>query len=229
MKRLRNRQLRVSRVLLVLLGLVLIAIGATGLLLSTESVDRLADPLVPGTPVWNDAGQQLVRDHQLAWQVGVLTVAVLLILVGVSWLQQQIPPIRHHDDLDLPDAAATVPDSGTSNRSALFSGTPLFSDDPVRDGSPVRGTSTLAGGAAAAAFEEDLVSSRHVDRARAEFHDRGPLRIRLDVADDVAVDEVLDEVVAPAVDRLVRVCGLESRPELVIDLRPVEPPGRIVA
>lgn len=206
MKRLRNRQLRVSRVLLVLLGLILIAVSATGLVLSTESVDRLADPLVPGTPVWNDAGQQLVRDHQLAWQVGILTVAVLLILVGVSWLQQQIPPIRHHDDLDLPEVTGPAPAS-----------------------SPVSGSNTLAGGAAAAAFEEDLASSRHVERARAEFHDRGPLRIRLDVADDVAVDEVLDEVVAPAVDRLVRVCGLRTRPELVIDLRPVAPPGRIVA
>ena len=205
MKRLRSRQLRVSRLLLVLVGLILVALSATGLLLSTESVDQLADPLVPGTAVWNDAGQQLVREHQLAWQVGVLAVSVLLILIGISWLQQQIPPIRHHDDLDLPDAAIPV---------------------PAR--SPVPGSSTLAGGAAAAAFEEDLASSRHIERARAEFHDRGPLRIRLDVADDVAVDEVLDGVVAPAVDRLVRVCGLESRPELVIDLRPVAPPGRIV-
>lgn len=200
MKRLRSRQLRSSRVMLTVLGLMLTAVGAAGLTLSLDAVDRLADPLDADTPVWNDAGRSLVENHQLAWQLGAVGVGLLLVVIGLSWLARQIPPIRHHQDLELP-----------------------------KGGSSVAGSSTLAGGAAADAFEEDLERSRWIERARVEFRKDGPVRVRLDVVEDHPVDELLDEVVAPAFDRLVRVGGIDPRPDLAIDLRLVTPPGRSVA
>lgn len=200
MKRLRSRQLRASRLVLTVLGLALIAISGAGLVLSFGVVDRLADPLDAGTPVWNDVGRQLVVDQQLAWQLGVAGAGVLLVVIGLSWLAQQIPPTRHHQDLELA--------KGDSN---------------------IAGSSTLAGSAVAAAFEEDLERSRCIERARVEFRRDGPVRVRLDVVEDHPVDELLDEVVTPAFDRLVRVGGIDPRPDLVIDLRLVAPPGRSVA
>lgn len=200
MKRLRSRQLRSSRVMLTVLGLVLIAIGVAGLVLSFDAIDRLADPLDADTAVWNDAGRALVEDNQRAWQLGVVGLGLLVVAIGLSWLARQIPPIRHHQDLELPEG-----DSG------------------------IAGTSTLAGAAVAEAFEQDLERSSCIERARVEFRRDGPVRVRLDVVEDHPVDELLDELVTPAFDRLVRVGGIDPRPDLAIDLRLVAPPARSVA
>lgn len=195
MKRLRNRQLGASRAILTVIGLVVLALSVLGLLLATGAVDRLTRYAVADQPVLDPALRRLLADHTLAAQLIGAAAALVLIAIGLAWLRLQVPPIRRQEDVHPANA------------------------DPVHPGHNV-----LRGRALAQALEDDLETDQRIRRAQAELrHDGELVRLRLDVADDSTSGGVLDEVVSPAIDRLATVAGLPARPEVQIDLRPVEP------
>jgi hypothetical protein len=201
MKRLRNRQLRLSRVLLVVVGLILLAASVAGLLLATGKVDQWSDALDAGRPLLNAHGDRFLADHRSLLQGIGVALALLAIVVGIWWLRHQIPPVRHQHDNEF---ANTDADHAGSN--------------------------VVQGGALAHAFEADLERARSVTRARAEFHpDEQRIRLRLDVDDDASIRDVLDSVVAPAVDRVTTVGELGARPTVDTDIRLVSGPSRHVA
>ena len=193
MKRLRNRQLRASRGVLAVTGLILAGIAVLGLLLSTNIVDGYGSWFEADAPVLNPSARQSLDANVLLAQGVAAAAGLLLIAIGVVWLRAQIPPIRHQED----------------NRF----------DNPDTD---VVGTNTITGSALAHALETDLQRSDVIDRARAEFRtDDNLLRLRLDIDDTASIDEILDTVVDPAVDRITIVAELGTKPTLQIDLRPL--------
>jgi hypothetical protein len=200
-KRIRNRQLRTSRTLLVITGSLLVALGALGLLLATEAIDQIGNPVDAQRALLNDNGRRLLSDHQLAFQIGALVVALVLIATGIVWLKNQIPPIRHQEDNEFDN-----PDPEHPGRNAV------------------------RGGALAHALEAHLETSEPVQRARAEFRtDDDLIRLRLDVDETVPLDEILNGIVNPAIDRITAVAELEQRPSVETDLRPVAAASRHIA
>jgi hypothetical protein len=200
-KRIRNRQLRTSRTLLVVTGSLLVALGALGLLLATQAINRIGNPVDAQRALLNSDGRRLLSDHQLAFQIGAVVVALMLIATGIVWLKNQIPPTRHQEDneFDNPDP-----------------------ENPGRN--------TVRGGALAHALEAHLESSGPVQRARAEFRtDDDLIRLRLDVDQTVPLDEILNGIVNPAVDRITAVAELGQRPSVETDLRPVAVASRHIA
>jgi len=160
MKRLRNRQLRTSRILLVVVGTVLLALGSFGLLLATKAIDRLGKSINADSSLLNESGRRLLADDRLAFQLGAVAVALVLIAIGIFWLRNQIPPIRHQDDNEFEN-----PDP----------------DHPGRN--------TVRGGALAQALEAHLELAEPVHRARAEFRtDADLIRLRLDVDETTPVE-----------------------------------------
>jgi hypothetical protein len=193
MKRIRNRQLAVSRTFLIVVGAVLLAGAVIAGLLAAKAVDNLGNALDAETALLNADGLRLIYVHQLAFQFIVLGIGLLFIVVGLIWLKNQIPPHRRQEDHSVETQA---PD--------------------------VAGRNTVAGGALAHALENDVARSPHVERARAEFRgDEGVVRLRLDIDDDSSADEIVRTVVEPAVDRVTTVAELPTRPNVEIDLRPV--------
>jgi hypothetical protein len=193
MKRIRNRQLTFSRTLLLVVGLILLGGAILVGLLATKIVDRYGEALDAHTAILNDHGYRLLKDHELLFQIGAVLVGAVLVTVGIVWLTNQIPPHRHHEDhvFDNPDPA-------------------------------IAGRNTVAGDALAHALEADLERSPAVERARVEFRtDADLVRLRLDVAEDVAVEDIMANVVTPAIDRITTVAELPARPQLQADLRPV--------
>lgn len=201
MKRLRDTQLTVSRVLLTIVGLLLVALAVVAALLALGWVGSLGDPLDASTPLLNADGESLIDDNALWFQLGALAVGLLLLVVGIGWLMNQVPPLRaqHDDEVADPDAR-------------------------------VAGSNVVAGGALARALEGDLERADAVERARVEARtDDGELRIRLDLDERADLERVLADVVDPAVDRLTRVAELPNRPDVRTDVRLVEGPARRVA
>jgi hypothetical protein len=201
MKRIRNRQLRTSRILLVVVGSVLLALGTLGVLLATQAIDRLGEPIDAESSLLNDSGRRLLGDDRLAFQLGAVAVALMLIAIGIFWLKNQIPPIRHQDDNEFKN-----PDP----------------DHPGRN--------TVRGDALAHALEAHLELAEPVQRARAEFRtDADLVRLRLDVDETTPLDEILSGVVDPAIDRVTTVAELDQRPAVETDLRPVAAAGRHIS
>jgi hypothetical protein len=162
-------------------------------LLASKIADNLANALDADTALLSADGLRLLYVHRLAFQFLALGIGVLLIVVGLAWLKNQIPPHRRHE-------AHRV----------------------ETQGSEVAGRNTVAGGALAHALENDLARSPQLERARAEVRgDEGMVRLRLDVDDDSSADEIVRTVVEPAVDRITTVAELPARPSVQIDLRPV--------
>jgi hypothetical protein len=193
MKRIRNRQLAISRTFLIVVGAVLLAGAVIAGLLATGTVDHLGNALDSDTALLNADGLRLLYVHPRAFQFAVLGIGVLLIVVGIVWLKNQIPPHRRQEDHSVETQE-----------------------------SEVAGRNTVAGGALAHALENDLARSPYVERARAEFRgEEGVVRLRLDIDDDSSADEIVHTVVAPAVDRVTTVAELPGRPSVQIDLRPV--------
>jgi hypothetical protein len=193
MKRIRNRQLAISRTFLIVVGAVLLAGAVIAGLLATEIVDRLGNALDAQTALLNADGLRLLYVHRLAFQFLALGIGVVLIVVGLVWLKNQIPPHRRQEDHSV--------------------------ETQVSD---VAGRNTVAGGALAHALENDLARSPQVERARAELRgEEGIVRLRLDIDDGSSADEVLGAVVEPAIDRVATVAELPTRPDVQIDLRPV--------
>ncbi len=200
MKRQRNRQLRVSRTLLIVVGLLLGGVAVVAGLLAAGTVERLSDQLDSDTVVLNEPGRTMLSDHELAFQLGAFGVGLVLVLVGWFWVAKQLPPRRHQQD-------ATV----------------SITDDPVE------GTTTVNGDALATALVDDLERAEQIRRARVELRPGDEVaRLRLDITDGTDVDELLASVVSPAIDRIVKVAELSPRPQLQLDLRPVGPGERVV-
>jgi len=193
MKRIRNRQLTVSRVFLIVVGAVLLAGAVIAGLLATGATDHLGNALDADTALLNADGLRLLYVHRLAFQFLALGIGLLLIVVGLIWLRNQIPPHRHQEDHSVETQS-----------------------------SDLAGRNTVAGGALARALENDLARHPQVERARAEFRgEEGVVRLRLDIDDDSSADEVVRTVVEPAIDRVTTVAELPARPNVQIDMRPV--------
>jgi hypothetical protein len=193
MKRIRDRQLRTSRLFLVVTGGVLLAFATAAALLAGKVIDRVGDPLDAHTTLLNASGQRLLKAHQLAFQLGAVVVAIVFVSVGAAWLRQQIPAVRRQEDVPL-----DIGDAG------------------------IAGRNTIAGDALAHALESDLERSAFVARARAELRSGSEfVRIRLDVDEEASVDEIVATVVDPAIARIVTVAELATTPRVVADIRPV--------
>jgi hypothetical protein len=193
MKRIRDRQLRTSRALLVVTGTILLVGAAIAGLLAAKLVDRIGRPLDARTVLLNAHGRQLLHEHQLGFQLGALVVGIVLIVVGASWLRQQVPPMRRHED------------------------TPLEISDAEVDG-----RNMIAGDALAHALESDLERSPHIARARAELQTGSEVvRLRLDIDEDTPMHEIITTVVDPAVARVVTVAELSTPPRVETEVRPV--------
>ena len=200
MKRLRNRQVRASRIMLAATGLVLLALSSLARLLSTGAVDRYGSRLDSDTVVLNDDALRFFDAHRLGLQGIVFAGGVMAAALGVRWLLHQIPPIRHQEDNEFANPDSDLP-----------------------------GSNTVAGGALAHALEADLERSDAVTRARAEFRTGdNVLRLRLDVDEKANVDTLLDAVVTPAIERITHVAELGAALVVQIDLRPLSvTPSRV--
>ena len=198
MKRIRDRQLRTTRVFLVAIGVMLFGLAITAALLAAKLIGSIGDPLDAHTPLLNANGRRLLHEHELAFQLGAALVALLFIAVGIAWLRVQIPSPRRHDDV------------------------PLDIGDTPGDARNIDGRNTIAGDALAEALEADLERSPLVARARAELRSGSDVvRLRLDVDEDASVDEILAAVVDPALARAVTVASLPNTPRVEADIRPV--------
>ncbi len=192
-----DRRLRGHRAALVVVGVLLAAVAVAGLLLSTEAIGGIGDSLDADTAVLNDDGLTFVIDHRFVLQLVGFVVGVVLVWIGLSWLRHQIPRTRRHQQDNVFETPEHTP-----------------------------GRNTVRGGALAMALEDDLERSRHIRRARAEFRTTDDLlRLRLDVDDDTDVATILRSSVDPAIDRITTVAELPRRPDVQIDLRPLEPAG----
>jgi hypothetical protein len=191
MKRIRDRQLRTSRCLLVVIGLALLTAAVIGALLAGKVIHGIGRPLNSRTALLNVSGMRLLRRHQLTFQLVAVLVALALIGLGITWLRRQIPPVRHHEDtpLDITDAR-------------------------------VDGRNMIAGDALARALETDLEQSPYITRARAEVQTASEIvRLRLDVDEEMPVGRIIATVVEPAIARVATVAELVGRPRVETDIR----------
>lgn len=194
MKRQRSRQLSRHRVALAVLGLVLVAAGTLGALLSFEAIDRVSEWFVASEPLLNESLDDALRTDTVLFQASALAAGVILVLVGLVWLVRLVPPRRVHQDQEL--AGST---SG-------------------------RGRTILRGGALAGAIEGEIEGHSTVDRAVAEFlSEERRIRLSITASDAMPLDQLNDEVVTPAVERAVTVGELAEPPEVLTDVRFVEP------
>lgn len=211
MTRDRRRPLALTRALLVLVGLLLLAAAVAGGLLATEAVPGLTPYTDADGPLLTDRARSLLTDHAGAFQAGASAAALVAVVVGLLWLRQQVPPRRQRDDLDLDLTPVASPETPT----------------PAPDGvAPVPGYTRVAGSALVEALEDDLVARADgVLGARADYRHHGrrgepdELRLRLDVDPASPVAELVTGPVTDAVDRFVAVAGLDPRPTVLTDVR----------
>lgn len=198
MNRRHQHQRRISRTLLTITGIVLIAIAAAGALLAATKIRHLGD-LDARTSLLNGTGREFLNHHQLPLQLTGVAIGVGLILVGAIWLKNQIPPIPQQRDRHIshPDAE---PD----------------------------GSTTIRGDALANALTAHLESHPTIQNARCELRtDEDLILIRLDIPDTAPIDPILQHVHS-SVDRLIRVAELTTEPTVETTLRPTGTPARRV-
>jgi hypothetical protein len=194
----RDKQLRISRVVLTLIGTLLLTFAAIGTLLATKRISHTG-ALDSHTPILNASGQQLFDNHQLAFQLGAVAVAVVLVTAGAMWVRNQIPPIAHQHDQPIANRNGELP-----------------------------GTNTVRGDALAHALAADLERPTFINRAQAEIRtDDNLIRLRLHVDDSAPLERILTSI-EPAIDRVTHITHLEPRPHITTDLRLTQPPARRV-
>jgi hypothetical protein len=198
-KRLRNRQLTRNRVLLLIVGAILVGVGIAGLLLTSDTVDRITDWADRRQPLLNADLDDAIADNELAFQLAALAFAIVCILLGLWWLRSQIPPMRHHQDNVLTNQVGEV-----------------------------EGRNIIGGRALASAMADDLEHHPAVEQARVELRPEDQLiRIRVSAADAFPIDELARTVIAPATERAVRVGELPGDLEVLTDVRLVPESRRI--
>lgn len=223
MRRDRRRPLAVTRALLVLIGLLLLAAAVAGGLLATGAVGRITSYTDADGPLLTDRARDLLADHTGAFQAGGAVAALAAIVVGLLWLRQLVPARRQRDDLDL-DLAPVLPADGG----------PRGSGSPApASAAPVPGYTRVAGAALVEALEDDLVArAEGLHGARADYRRRAgrgepdELRLRLDVDPSCPLADLLTGPVAAAVDRFATVAGLDPRPIVITDIRLAAPAPR---
>jgi hypothetical protein len=194
MKRLRNKQLGIQRIILLVLGVMLTAAGITGLFLAYGSTS-LSQELDPSSTLLNSHGFEFFDQHTREVRVGSLLVALLFVALSLWWLELQIPPRLRQDNLAYTTSDATV--------------TP--------------GTNVVTGDALARAFENDLERSPDVTRARAEFRLSDDLiRLRLDLHEGVDIHTLLTSTLAKAIERISLVSEMPRMPRVETDIRLVQ-------
>jgi hypothetical protein len=190
-KRLRNRQLTRNRVLCFVVGAILLTVGVLGLLLTGDSVTRITEWADRREPLLNGQLDQSIADHQLAFQLGALAVALICIVGGALWLRSQIPPLRRQQDN-------------------------VFANHT--DG--IEGQNIIAGRALASAMKEELEEHPDVEHARVELRPEEELiRIRISAADSLPAGELARTVIDPATERAIRVGELPGELEVLTDVR----------
>jgi hypothetical protein len=191
MKRLRDRQLQRSRVVLVLTAIVLGGLATLGLLLTTDTIDRMGDWIDADDAVVNDAAYRSLLDNDLVWQAATAALALVLIACGLALLALQIPPRRSQQDHRV-----------------------------VAQPGEIAGADIVRGDALATALEDDIGSDERVDSVRAEVRpDDGLIRLRVTAMDDVPLRELQERVILPAVRRAAQVAEMDSEPHVETDVR----------
>ena len=177
MKRLRNRQLTRSRVLVFIVGVILAAVGVIGLLLSTDTVARITKWADQSEPLLNADLDQSISDNRVAYQLGALAFAVVCIIVGFLWLRSQIPRPPPSSGQRVPEPHRRGRRSQRRRRRCARVGATRRPRDPPRR------------------------RPRHVElRADDQL-----IRITLTANDTIPVADLAQTVIAPATERAIRV------------------------
>jgi ABC-type antimicrobial peptide transport system permease subunit len=199
MKRRRNRQLAQQRAILAILGITVGAGAVAGLLIAFGVLDQLTPWADGSAPLLNDGLDTSLESNAVRFQVAGLAVGVLLVVFGTSWLRHQIPPIRHQQDHEVPNA------------------------------SEIAGTNTIDGSALAGAIADDLERHPAVERAVVELRaDSALVRLQISAADDLPLSELRSSVIAPALERASAVGAFDSELTAETDVRFIEA-ERIIA
>lgn len=194
MKRQRSRQLTHQRVALGVLGAVLVALGVLGALMASSTIDRLSPWAVASEPLLNEPLGDALADQEVVFQVAAVAVGVLLVLLGLVWLIRLIPARRHHQDQEFSNSTE------------------------------VPGNNSVRGGALAGALERDLEAHDDIEEAVAEFlSEENVIRLSVTVFDSTPLEQLLNKVIEPAVARSAIVGEFPERPEVLTDVRFVEP------
>jgi hypothetical protein len=192
MKRLRNRQLTIQRVVLVAVGIVVLGIAIVGFLLSFNIV-KVSAMLDPDTTIINAASDRFIADHTMLLRVLAMAGGVVGVAVSFYWLRLQLPPARLQDDVTFKTIATTE-----------------------------LGTSVVKGTALAHAFENDLLRGPEILQARAEMRlAENTIRLRLEVDQAASLEALINGPVQTALNRLSRV-GEFPMPSLQTDVKLVD-------
>lgn len=195
MKRRRNRQLAVQRVILAIIGAVVTATAVAGLLITSGTVDRLTDWVDGSGPLLNGSVDRSLESHSVWFQAGALAVGVVLVVLGAVWLRRQIPPLRHQQSHDVPNSSDKI-----------------------------AGTNTVDGSALARALAADLERHPSIDRAVVEVRsDDNLVRLQVSAADTLALSELRSSVIGPAIERARTVGEFDQALTTQTDVRFVEP------
>ncbi|MGE0881617.1 MAG: hypothetical protein AB7L13_15020 [Acidimicrobiia bacterium] len=207
MSRVRGRSARRNRAALAATSIVVLTLAALGTLISTGTVESLGTAgyrrlIDAKASLLTVSGQRLVDDHPLTLQLLALGAGAIMLALGLWWLRVQIPPLRHHDDVEVGNVHA--------------------------EGYP--GTNRVDGRALVNVLEADLERDAGIERARVDWNtDEELVRLRLDITDDAVPAEVINSAVAPAMRHALTVSELVTMPRIEIDLRPVSTQATRVA
>ncbi len=194
MKRLRNKQLGIQRIILLVLGAMVSATGITGLFLAYGSTS-LSQQLDPSSALLNGPGYEFFQQHAREVRVGSMLLALVLVALSIWWLELQIPPRLRQDNLS------------------------YTTSDP----SVTPGTNVVTGDALARAFENNLEQSPDITRARAEFRlSDDVIRLRLDVHEGVDIHALLTNTLGKAIERISLVSEMPRMPRVQTDIRLVQ-------
>jgi hypothetical protein len=203
LKRLRNRQLTIQRVVLIVFGIVLLGAAVLGALLSLN-VLTLSPIFDPETSVLNANSDRFIAAHTTLLRMGGMAGGLVAAALSLYWLKLQLPPAHHQDDVKYV----------TTTKSAEH-GQELID--------VVVGETLVEGKALAHAFESDLLRFPEIRQARAELRlAESTIRLRLDVDQSSSLPELLSGPVQTALERLTRVAEFATTPMLYTDVRLVE-------
>jgi hypothetical protein len=203
MKRLRNRQLTIQRVVLIIFGVVMMGLAALGLLLSLGNA-TISSMWDPQTSVLNANADQFIADHTNAVRLAGMLGGITAVALSLYWLKLQLPPAHHQDDVSFVTTSQRA-DTGEQPAETLL------------------GVSVVTGNALARAFEEDLAATKEIRQARAELRlAENTIRLRLDVDQRASLQELMSGPARNALERLSRVGEFTKIPVLVTDIKLVE-------